>query len=237
MNSETLNSIRDAEKKSHIEIYSSAKLFEKGSWLQKPVKTVMDLVSFFDGYDSVKFLDLGCGVGRNCIPLAEKFSNTDCNIDCVDILEFAIEELKKNSVYYSVDKSINGIVSSIDDYFISADTYDMILAVSALEHIDSPESFSKKLLEIRNGTKKNGIVCLIINSEVSEIDIASGERLVPQFEVNLKTEELISLLDKNFCGWKLINSKIVEQHYDIPRENCTAALSTNVVTFVVQNQT
>lgn len=236
MNAETLNSIRYAEKKSHLEIYSSAKLFEKGSWLQKPVKTVMDLVDFFINYDSVKILDLGCGVGRNCIPLAEKLSNIDCKIDCVDILEYAIDVLKKNSVDYCVDKSINGIVSSIDDYNISVDTYDLIFAVSALEHIDSTESFSKKLLEIRNGTKKNGIVCLIINSEVTEINKENGGSLIPQFEVNLKTEELLSLFDKNFCGWKLINSKIVEQHYDIPRENCTAALSTNVVTFVVQKQ-
>lgn len=38
MNAETLNSIREAEKASHIEIYSAAKLFEKGTWLQKPVK-------------------------------------------------------------------------------------------------------------------------------------------------------------------------------------------------------
>ena len=40
MNTETLKSIREAERESHLEIYSTAKLFESGSWLQKPVKTV-----------------------------------------------------------------------------------------------------------------------------------------------------------------------------------------------------
>ncbi len=47
MDNTTLKSIRDAEKASHIEIYSSAKLFESGSWLQKPVKTVTDLIPHF----------------------------------------------------------------------------------------------------------------------------------------------------------------------------------------------
>ncbi len=236
MNAEKLKSIRDAEKKSHIEIYSSAKIFEKGSWLHKPVKTVMDLVDFFKNYDSINILDLGCGVGRNCIPLAEKFSNINCNIDCVDILEFAIDVLKKNSLYFGVDESINGIVSSIDDYKIYADTYDFIFAVSALEHTDSLESFKDKITEIKHGTKKNGIVCFIVNSEVSEFNKENGESVIPQFEVNIKTEELLSLLNKSFSGWKLINSKIVEQHYDIPRENFISALSTNVVTFVVQKK-
>ena len=42
MNDKIIKSIREAEKKSHLEIYSTAKLFESGSWLQKPVKTVVD---------------------------------------------------------------------------------------------------------------------------------------------------------------------------------------------------
>lgn len=34
----SIDKIREAEKASHINIYSTAKLFESGSWLQKPVK-------------------------------------------------------------------------------------------------------------------------------------------------------------------------------------------------------
>ncbi len=232
MNSEILKSIREAEKQSHIEVYSTAKLFESGSWLQKPVKTVTDLFEFFKDYKKFNVLDLGCGVGRNCIPVANEFKNK-CSIDCVDILDYAIDELKKNSIEYNVENEINCIVSPIDEFIIKENHYDFIFAVSALEHVDSVESFKVKLMEIRNGTRKDGIVCLIINSEITEFNKETGERLTPQFEVNLNTQELISLLNDTFDGWKTIKSSVRKQRYDIPRQNCISDLSTDVVTYVV----
>ncbi len=234
MNDEILNSIRNAEKKSHMEIYSTAKLFESGSWLQKPVKTVMDLLDNFKDYTELNVLDLGCGVGRNCIPIAQEFKNIDCNIDCIDILDFAIEELNRNSIVYGVENEINGFISSIDDFEIEENRYDLILAVSALEHINSDVAFINKLEEIKNGTRKNGIVCLIINSEITEINKYNGQELVPQFEVNLKTENLIGILKKIFDGWKIIKSTVRNQRYDIPREGCVADLTTDVVTYVAK---
>ena len=233
MNTETLKSIREAEKQSHIEVYSTAKLFESGSWLQKPVKTVTDLFEYFKDYKNINVLDLGCGVGRNCIPIAKEFKNK-CKIDCIDILDFAINELKKNSVEFGVENEINSIVSSIDDFSIKEYYYDLIIAVSALEHIDSVESFKDKLVEIRNGTRENGIVCLIINSEITEINKENGKELIPQFEVNLKTSELLDLLKETFDGWEVIKSTVRSQRYDIPRQNCVADLSTDVVTVVIR---
>lgn len=230
----SIDKIREAEKASHIEIYSSAKLFESGSWLQKPVKTVLDILTLFENYKKLNVLDLGCGVGRNCIPIAQKFSNIPCQIDCVDILDFAIEELNNNSVQYNVEKSINGIVSSIDDFTIEENHYDFTLAVSALEHINSDVAFENKLREIQQGTKKNGVVCMIINSEINEINKETGEALVPQFEVNLKAEELTNMLKEVFIGWEVLKQTVVAQRYDIPRESCTADLSTNVVTIVAR---
>lgn len=234
MNAETLNLIREAEKASHIEIYSAAKLFEKGTWLQKPVKTVMDLLPLFSKYKVLNVLDLGCGVGRNCIPIAEQFTSISCQIDCVDILEFAIEMLRKYSIEFGVSDMINGTVSSIEDYQIKHDTYDLIFAVSALEHVASADLLEKKLLEIADGLKSNGIACLIINSEVAEINKDSGAELIPQFEVNLNTNDLTEILERVFFDYKVLKNTIVEQHYDIPRIECVSSLSTNVVTYVVQ---
>lgn len=234
INTETLNSIREAEKASHIEIYSTAKLFEKGSWLQKPVKTIMDLLPIFDDYLSVNVLDLGCGVGRNCVPIAEQFKNIDCQIDCVDILELAIEQLNKYSTEFGVAQSINGVLSSIEEFYIKEKTYDFIFAVSALEHVASVDSFNQKLIEIYNGLRNNGVACLIINSEIVEVNKDNDAKIIPQFEVNLKTDDLIEKLEKVFLGYKVLKNTVVEQHYDIPRTNCISSLSTNVVTYVVQ---
>ena len=231
-----IDKIREAERASHLEIYSTAKLFESGSWLQKPVKTVLDILPLFEDYAELNVLDLGSGVGRNCIPVAQKFDNISCKIDCVDILDFAIQELKNNSIQYQVEKSINGIVSSIDDFIIEENHYDFILAVSALEHINSEKAFENKLKEIQKGTRQKGIVCMIINSEVNERNKETGETLVPQFEVNLKTSELSEMLENIFNGWEVLKQTIVSQRYDIPRENCTADLSTNVITIVARKR-
>jgi len=105
-----------------------------------------------------------------------------------------------------------------------------------LEHVDSNESFVKKLEEIREGIKTQGVVCLVVNSEVREKNKETGEELFPQFEVNLPTEELQEMLQKAFVGWEVLKSTVREQKYDIPRDGCIRGLSTNVVTYVVKKR-
>ena len=234
MLNERINHIRKAEAASHTQAYTSHALYSPGSWLAKPVKTVMDLLPVFEGYTDFRALDLGSGVGRNCIPVAQYFNGIPCRVDCVDILELAIAKLNESALQYGVENRIRGIVSSIDDYEIVADSYDLILAVSALEHIASQPTFEKKLAEIRDGLWSGGIACLIVNSGVIEHDKATGQELLPQFEVNLPTSQMQDILEKTFAGWQVIKHTIVHQKYDIPREDCVADLETDVVTYVVR---
>lgn len=228
----SLESIRESERISHEEVYSESVLFEKGSWLHKPVKTVLDILPLFSEYKNISVLDLGCGVGRNSIPIAQFCKDKTGRADCVDILEIAIEKLSEYSKEYGVSDIINGIVSPIDEFEINKDSYDFILAVSALEHVDSIESFRLKLAQIRDGLKANGIVCLIVNSEVVETNKENGELIAPQFEVNLETKQMLDMLETTFEGWEILKSSVVKQQYDIPRGNCVADLTSNVVTYV-----
>ena len=234
--SDRLNHIRQAEAASHTQAYSNHSLFSPGSWLAKPVKTVMDLLPPFEGYTAFRVLDLGSGVGRNCIPVAQHFSGIPCRVDCVDILELAITKLNENAQQYGAVNSIRGIVSAIDDYEITADSYDLVMAISAPEHIESPSAFVKKLAEIRNGLRHGGIACLIVNSGVIEHDKVTGQELLPQFEVNLPTSQMQDLFEKTFADWQVIKHTVVHQKYDIPRENGIADLETDVVTYVVRKE-
>lgn len=234
MSNDRLTEIREAEKQSHIEIYSSTELFTEGSWLQKPVKTVLDIIPLISEKKDLRVLDLGCGIGRNCIPIAKAFSDLNCRIDCIDILDLAIEKLYQNAEYHSVSSNINGVVSSIEDYPILPNSYDLIIAVSALEHTNSKESFINKLNEIARGLTENGIACLIINSNVEEKSKETQESLPPQFEVNLQSDELVDLLENSFKKHKILKETKVKQQYDIPRNGTVVALSTDVVTFVAQ---
>ena len=231
-----IQSIRQSERNSHMELYSNEELYKEGSWLNKPVKTVTDLFSLFENCTEFRALDLGGGVGRNSIAIAKQFQGIPCSVDCVDILELAIEKLQENAKRFDVEECIHGEVCPIEDFNISPNTYDLILAVSALEHIDSKESFVKKLEEIREGIKAHGVVCLVVNSEVREKNKETGEMLVPQFEVNLPTEELQEILQKIFAGWEVLKSTVRGQQYDIPRDGCTSDLRTNVVSFVARKR-
>ena len=233
MTGKRLSEIRAAEKQSHEEIYSSTELFKEGSWLQKPVKTVLDIFPLLSDKETIKVLDLGCGIGRNCIPIAETFRNT-CTIDCVDILDLAIEKLYQNAELHKVKNNINGIVSTIEDFDIKPCSYDLIIAVSALEHVCSESAFTAKLTEIKNGLKSDGIVCLIINSNVTETNKVDGELLQPQFEVNLTSDKLTNILNDIFNNFIKLKETKIKQQYDIPRTDKTVSLSTDVITLVVK---
>lgn len=229
-----LEQIRENERKSHIEMYSKDVLYTEGSWLNKPIKTVLDLFPYFENNSQLRILDLGCGAGRNCIAIAQHFQGKSCTIDCVDILALAIEKLNENAAEYNVAQSIHGIVQPIEDFPIAEGLYDWIIAVSALEHVDSQKAFIRKLAEIRNGIRENGIVCLVINSNVREYDKLNGNAVPAQFEVNLPTEELLTLLNQTFSGWEIIKSTVRKQQYDIPRGDYVSELHTDVVTFAAK---
>lgn len=225
-----LGQIRAAEAASHLEAYNSNTLYAPGSWLAKPVKTVLDILPLFEGREDLRALDLGCGVGRNSIPVARVFRR----VDCVDILDLAIEKLADNAGKYGVGERVRGIVSAIDEYAIEAGGYDLILAVSALEHVASEAVFVRKLAEIAAGVRENGVAILVVNSGVRERDKQTGAALDPQFEVNFETEALRGLLHGSFSGWEVLKETVVHLRYDIPREKGTAELETDVVTWVAR---
>ena len=134
-----------------------------------------------------------------------------------------------------MDFKINGICKSIEEFEIDSQSYDFIMAVSALEHIDTEESFLIKLHEIKNGLRENGIACFVINSNVTEMDLHTSEIVDAQFEINLPTEKLQAYLSDVFNDCELLKTSVVNQEYDIPREMFVSRLRTDVVTYVVKN--
>ena len=113
-----IEQIRENEKKSHTEIYSRDELYTSGGWLHKPIKTIKEITPLFKEYKKLNVLDLGCGVGRNSIFIAQEYQNIDCIVECVDILEIAIEKLYSNANIYHVSSHIHGVVKSIEEYDI-----------------------------------------------------------------------------------------------------------------------
>lgn len=234
--SESILQIREKERFSHLSMYSETSFKDTSSWIHRPVKTVMEHLPYLKQEEPLHILDLGCGIGRNSIPIARFFHDIKIQIDCIDILDTAIDKLRLFAEQEGLSDKIQGIIASIDELDIPKEYYDLILAVSALEHVNSTDVFLKKLTEIRNGIAPDGIVCLIINSAIQEKKLSADIEATPQFEVNLPTQDLEAILFQEFSGWNILKNTRKRQQYDIPREDGTYRLTTTVVTFVAQNQ-
>ncbi len=226
--------IRNEERKYHDLCYEQYKLFGTGSWLYKPVKTVMDLMDYFEGQTNLQVLDLGSGVGRNSIPIAQKIKNASGTVTCVDLLDSALTKLQTYSKEHDVFEVIKTEQAAIENYYIAPNTYNYIVAVSSLEHVQSEEDFKKVLHSMKKGTKIGGINCFIINSNIQEIDLHTNEELVALIEINLPTEDMLHLLKSIYKEWQEIEIEIKELAYNIVRNERHIQLKTNAITFVFQ---
>ncbi|OCA90346.1 methyltransferase [Bacillus sp. FJAT-27225] len=225
--------IRNAEKEYHDFCYDHYRLFEKGSWLYKPVKTVMDQLGLFKDRDNLSVLDLGSGVGRNSIPIAQTINKG--KVVCVDLLDSAVEKLKQYSTEFGVSEIIQIVKSDISDYTIQKEEFDYIVAVSSLEHLASIEKFEKVIQRMATGTKVNGINCLIINTNFNETSLETNEELEALLEINLTTEEMLAKLYRIYGdGWEVINETVKPLEYQIVRNEKPVLLSTDAITFVVR---
>lgn len=228
-----LDIIRKAEKEYHELCYENHELFTEGSWLNKPAKTVIDLMSYFQKSEEVNILDLGCGVGRNSIPLAEITKEKVGKVVCVDILDTAINKLRQYSRKYNVENIINPVISDITDFEIEPNEFDYIVAVSSLEHTHSEKALEEVVLSMAKGTKKDGINC-IINTEVEEFDLETNRKLDAHMEINMTTEQMINKLKGIYANWNVLHILVKPLQYEISRNGTPVLLKTNSITFAVQ---
>lgn len=226
--------IRSEEKKYHDFCYDNYNLYEPGSWLHRPVRTVIDLLDEYKGQEYLSVLDLGSGIGRNSIPIAESLKTRMGKVVCVDLLESAIDKLKSYSNKFGVEQYIVTRLSDIEQFRIEQGEYDMIISVSALEHVSSERALEIKLKEMTLGTKTNGSNCIIIGSNIKEVNLDNGQELDPMFEVNISTERMMELLDHQYSGWEIKKRFVKQLEYEIDRNGEPVKLTTDCITYVAK---
>lgn len=236
MNLSRIERIRAEERSYHEACYDAHVLFEAGSWLHKPVKTVMELLSYFDAAPTLHMLDLGCGVGRNSIPMAQTLLGRSGSVVCVDLLESALSKLMQYSGLFGVSEYIKPCLSEIGRFEIQERTYDFIVAVSALEHVDSEAAFSDTLDRMAAGTKTDGINCIVMSTNIREIDLSSGERQEPRFEINFTQEEAERQLRNAYEGWDVLIASVKELTFTIERQGRPVELKGDCVTYAVRKR-
>ena len=227
-----LTEIREAEALSHTAAYETLELYAPGSWLSKPVKALEALLPLYEDKTGLRVLDLGSGVGRNAIACARRLK--DSTVECVDILPLAIEKLRENAEKLGVSEQISGCCGPVDGFEIERDGYDLILAASVVEHLDSQGGAVRKMQEIADGIRPGGAAMILMNTGVKEWDADTGEELPPQFEVNLPPELVRGFLAEIFRGWEVLWDKCIHYEYPVPRGERMAVISSEVVTFTAR---
>lgn len=207
------NRARKEEMDYHEKFYRENELFQPGTWISKPVKIAMDSFDLLE-LDNINALDLGCGVGRNCIPLAQRLEGRHGMIYCVDLLHSAIDILNLNAKKYRVEDRIVPIVADAEYYEIQDNFFDYILACSCLEHVSAVESFHKVIKRMQLGTRNHGINCILMSTEVSEKDLESGVEREGLIELNMSTDSTFEILRREYTEWDILIERFIPQEIE-----------------------
>ena len=204
-----MNKAQKATQEYHKEFFKKAKLFEKGTWIAESEEYLLKIVrDNFEKIKDVKILDLGCGVGRNAIPIAKIIGPNGGKVFCVDVLDIAIEKLGENSKKYGVSDFIETEVNAVEDFFIKENYFDLVLSFSVLEHgVSSEKGFFKTIERIKNGTKKNGLNYLGITTNLEELDAKTLKQLPKDIIYDATFDKAKSDLEQAYKGWEIISAE------------------------------
>lgn len=211
----------------HEDYYTRHALFDSDSWLARPDQDMMDLAAknrlywrLLSNQVPLQILDLGAGVGRNAVPLAQYLQANEikAQIDCFDVLDTSIDLLEQNSTRYGVDKYINTRVVDNDYVELEPESYDLILAISVIEHCLGLDKVKRLLNQLAKGVRKNGYCQIEITTDRSLIDLNTKECLPTSVETPMSEVQVQSLLTEAFRDLKIIKMSSFEYHEDLIKD-------------------
>jgi SAM-dependent methyltransferase len=191
----------------------------------------MEFANQLDPKRPLSILDLGCGIGRNSIPLAELISPSSGRIQCVDLLDMEI--LRQSSRQHQVEHVINTEQADISEYKIPRNSFDYIVAV-CLEQVKSENIFKKILRRMTDGTKSGGINYIMMNTNFEEIERHTGNKLETRIEVMISKGKALAALHSNYAGWEEIHSSDIPRHLEISRNDVPIIVKADSLTLAVR---
>ncbi|WP_413377358.1 class I SAM-dependent methyltransferase [Paenibacillus taichungensis] len=224
MGNEQFEAARKAEAGYHFNFYQNNELFASGTWMARPMPMVMDMLERLLAHKTeLRVLDLGCGVGRHTIPIAQRLGQTNSEVIGVDLLDEAVDGLRKYAKEYQVDHIVQVEKADVEHYAVKPDHFDYIAACSCLEHVSNKQALVEAIERLQVGTRTGGIHCITMSTSVEEKEINTGREIEPLIELNLPTAEAIALLEKAYANWNIllqehVTQTIEEEKYDEPTQ-------------------
>ncbi len=208
MDKNHLEKIREYEKTYHDNLYFSKELWEKWSWLYRPIESIINMVDNFES-KKISVLDIGCGVGRHSIPIAQKIQDSKGIVVWVDVLESALIKFWENKkLFWIREESLSFEKADIENFGIEKEQFDYIFSVSCIEHVSSIQSFCKVIEKIAEWTKKWWINYIIMSVDNELFDEAENKHTAPMVEVNLTLEEAKKILYSYYWNWETIECSV-----------------------------
>ncbi|MEK7126461.1 MAG: methyltransferase domain-containing protein [Patescibacteria group bacterium] len=232
-----MNKAQRATQEYHKEFFKKAKLFEKGTWIAESEDDLLKLVEeYFGKKKNVQVLDLGCGVGRNAIPIAKIIGPNGGKVTCVDVLDIAIEKLKENSEKHGVSDYIETEVREVEKFSIKKNCFDLILSFSVLEHgVSDENAFFRVVRDIREGTKKDGFNYLGITTNLEELDAKTLEKLSKDIVYDASYDEALSDLKDVYKDWEIISTEKSFYKEEYVKNGKMIIWQSDFLTFVARN--
>jgi SAM-dependent methyltransferase len=219
----------------HRHYYGKHQLFDKHSWLAGPDIGLMKLIEkeLNSVKSTIRILDLGSGVGRNAVPMAMalKRARLTAEIVCVDVLTDSIEILKENSLKYGVDKMITAVVADNDDFVIAPESFDLIAAISVIEHCAGKANVLNLLNSVARGLKNNGLVRLEMTTDRNVVELDSKEPVASPVETPLTEIEVRKLLSTIFSDFAVLSLDVFPYEETIERNGKTLLWRSTQVNF------
>lgn len=229
-----MESARTETERYHNELYANHELFEPGTWLHKPASFVMKAVANLPAETPAQVLDLGAGVGRHAIPIAQTLPEGS-KVTAVDLLPIAIDKLRENARSSGVMNRIDARVADIENYRIAPNSFDLIIGCSVLEHVQSIKAFEAILHRIQQGTAPGGLNCLVIGAERKEIG-PSGDTENALVEVPLTAEYVLRVLKGLYSNWVTIEQSNSVVEVAETRNGVEYTLSSRCVRIIAQRK-
>jgi len=189
------------------EIYNKKTHVNHG--LDKPYKYLAKIISIFMRQKCVRILDLGCGSGRNLVPLVKAGFNV-YGLDSSDSgISIARAELKK-----SLLKANLLIADAFSTLPFKDNFFDAVISTRVLQHSKEP-GIKRAVSEINRIIKPGGIVFVtlpgrISNGKFREYLVKTAKKIAPNTYVPTKGDE------KGLVHF-IYNKKIIIKHYSLFR--------------------
>lgn len=186
----------------HTQYYTKHKLFESGSWLESPDPKIPELIKRFSSTPSCRVLDLGAGVGRNAIALAEALPG-DARIDAVELIETATDLMSEYARQRGVTDKVVVINEDFETVSFPNEEFDLVLGISTLEHSSNQDNLVSLISRAQSWTKKGGLHFISFSTGRQVVDHDTGESIETLVETRLQTEPWLAELTRLYGGWNV----------------------------------